>query len=279
MRLANRSLAGAFAAALTVVAMSDFIGAQWLNHPTAGIPRAADGKADLSAPAPRLADGRLDLSGLWRVVDPKWARDLAADLKPADVSFQSWAEREYKRRMDNNGKDEPDARCLPRGVPKAGATGSPWKVFQNPGVTVILYETMMLYRQIFTDGRELPQEPSPSWLGYSVGRWEGDTLTVHTVGFNGKTWLDFVGHPTTDRLHVVERFRRPDFGHLSIEVTIDYPGAYTRPWTTTEHFRLLPDTELLEYVCNENNKVRRPHCRQLGCLTRAGPVGAVCRTK
>jgi hypothetical protein len=130
----------------------------------------------------------------------------------------------------------------------------PFKIVQNPDEVIILYEAFGIYRQIFTDGRELPKDPNPSWMGYSVGKWDGDSLVVQTSGFNGKTWLDQVGHPATEALVVTERLRRPDFGHLKIDVTINDPKAYTKPWTVTEGMQLLADTDLLEFVCNENNR-------------------------
>jgi len=237
---------------LTVISIPAL--AQWLNHPTAGIPRTSDGRPDLAAPAPRTPDGKADLSGIWQA-NIKYLRDVAADLKPGEVPFQSWAEALFNdRKAGLYAKVEPDANCLPQGVPKLNHTPNPFKIIQTPGVVVILYEAFTLYRQVFTDGRSLPTDPNPTWLGYSVGRWEGNTLIVDSRGFNGKTWLDIAGHPTTDALHVIERFRRRDFGHLEIEITIDDPKAYTRPWTVKEDLSLLADTELLEFICNENNR-------------------------
>ena len=229
-------------------------GAQWLNYPTAGIPRTADGKPNLSAPAPKLAGGTPDLSGIWIVPGLKYLINIAADLKPGEVPFQKWAFDEYSKRMDNLGKDDPNNFCLPSGIPEKLAVTSPWKIIQNPGLIVILYESRTIFRQIFTDGRTLPADPNPTWQGYSVGHWEGDTLVVETTGTNGKGWLDTNGHPVTDKLHVIERYRRKDFGHMDLQVTIDDPGAYTKPWTITENPTLQPDTELLEYICEENNR-------------------------
>jgi len=226
---------------------------QWLNQMDPRIPRTPDGKPNLSAPVPRAPDGKPDLSGIWLVSDVKWAQNIAVDLKPGEVPFQAWAEALYKHNLANP-QDEPDARCLPRGVPKINAVMLPFKIVQNTDLIVILYETFTLHRQIFVDGRAFPADPNPTWLGYSVGKWDGDVLQVDTIGFNGKTWLDFDGHPTTERLHVVERFRRHDFGHMSVQVVIDDPGAYTKPWQTIEQFELLPDTDILEFICNENEK-------------------------
>jgi hypothetical protein len=229
--------------------------AQWLTRKAPGVPRTADGRPNLSAPTPLAPDGKPDLSGIWEPNGLKYLQNVAADLKPDEVPFQPWAEALFNERRDLlHARDEPDANCLPQGVPKLNAPPNPFKIIQTPGLVIILYEAFTLYRQIFTDGRELPADPNPTWLGYSVGRWEGDTLVVDSTGFNGKTWLDTIGHPTTDALHVTERFRRKDYGHMDIQITIDDPKAYTKPWTFTEDPHLTPDTELLEFICNENNK-------------------------
>ncbi len=220
--------------------------------------KARTANLDLSAPAPRTPDGKPDLSGIWEPpAPPKYLRDLAADLKPGDVSMLPWAEAVYKERLSGAwAREEPDANCLPQGVPKIDAAPAPYRFIQMPGMIVIIYEAFTQWRQIFTDGRELPKDPNPSWFGYSVGKWEGDTLVVNSIGFNGKVWLDQVGHPSTDALHVIERFRRVNFGQLEIQVTIDDPKAYTKPWTATENVQLRPNTELIEFICNENSKDR-----------------------
>lgn len=233
--------------------------AQWINLPTAGVPRppvGADGRANLSAPAPRTPDGKPDFSGIWEPpTPPRHLRDLAADLKPGDVSMLPWAEALYKERLTGIwSREEPDANCLPQGVPKINVAPAPYRIIQVPGFTAILYEAFTQWRVIFTDGRTHPQELNPSWFGYSVGTWEGDTLVVDSKGFNGKLWLDQSGHPSTDALHVIERFRRVNFGRLEIQVTIDDPKAYTKPWTTTTSAALRPNTELIEFICNENAK-------------------------
>jgi hypothetical protein len=236
-------------------------GAQWVNIPTAAVPappRGSDGRPDLDAPVPRTADGKPDLSGIWEPpAPPRYLRDLAADLKPGEVSMLPWAEAVYKERASGAwAREEPDANCLPQGVPKINAAPAPYRIIQMPGLVVIIYEAFTQWRQIFTDGRQLPRDPNPSWFGYSVGRWEGDTLVVDSTGFNGKVWLDQIGHPSTDALHVTERFRRVNFGQLEIQVTIDDAKAYARPWTATERVVLRPDTELIEFICNENSKDR-----------------------
>jgi hypothetical protein len=168
--------------------------------------------------------------------------------------MQPWAEALVKQRLADLGKDIPTSRCLPPGVPLMQAVPAPFKIVQTPGLVVILYEGWTIYRQIFTDGRRLPKDPNPAWMGYSAGSWDGDTLVVDTAGFNDKSWLDLMGHPHTEALHVVERFRRSDLGRMETQITIDDPVAYTKPWTVTESSRLLPDTELLEFFCNENER-------------------------
>ena len=226
------------------------LGAQWLNFPTPGLPRTPAGKPNLSAPAPKTADGKPDLSGVWEHLN---ARTTAYYLNGIDFPWQPSAKAIFQERADNNQKDNPESRCLPRGLPKAEAFDI-HKIIQTPGVIVILYEYGATYRQIFTDGRELPKDPNPTWMGYSVGHWEKDTLVVESSGFNGKAWLSFQGNPITDALHVTERMHRRDFGHMDIQIAIDDPKAYTKPWTAELHPELIPDTELLEFVCNENER-------------------------
>ena len=230
------------------------IHAQWLHQPTPGIPRNAKGDANLSAPAPKLADGRGDLTGIWMGDGVKYTVNIAADLKPEDVPYQPWALEVYKQRQANLGKDDPVGHCNLPGVPQMDAIPYPQKIVNAQGMVLILYEAFATFRQIFTDGRPLPKDPNPTWMGYSVGRWDGETLVVETTGFNDKSWIDTGGRPHSEALHVTERYRRRDFGHLEVQITIDDPKAYTKPWTVTEVLHLLPDTELLEYVCNENNK-------------------------
>jgi len=242
------------AAAMLLVSVPAGLFAQWPNYQTAGVPRTADGKPDLTAPAPKLADGKPDLSGIWNP-NPKYLRDLASDLKPGDVSMQPWAEKIFNERKDGSrAKEEPDANCLPQGVPKLDAAPVPWKIIQLPSEVVILYEAFTQYRQIFLDGRSHPKDPEPTWMGHSVGHWEGDTLVVDSVGFNDKTWLDLAGRVQTEKLHLTERYRRPDLGHLEMKFLIDDPGAYAKPWTVERVSDLAPNEEVQEYICNENNK-------------------------
>jgi len=246
-----------------VIALVAGASAQWLNYPTAGIPRTADGKPNLSAPAPKTPDGKPDLSGIWAAREEisfygdykSHFMDLALDLKPGEAPSQPWAKALSQQRQANEHKDDPLARCMPPGVPRINTLG-PFKIVQTPRLVIILYETTAnsAFRQIFTDGRPLPKDPQPSWLGYSTGTWEGDVLKVDTIGFNDRGWLDTgMGHPQTEALHVIERFRRSDFGNMEISMTIDDPKAYTKPWTGNMKVHLLPDTELLEVTC-ENSR-------------------------
>jgi len=229
------------------------LAAQW-EVKTPGVPRLPDGKPNMKAPAPKTADGKPDLSGIWEPNGIKYLINIAADLKPEDVPFKPEAAALYKERVQTFGKDDPDARCLPSGMPRKDAITSPYKIIQQPGEIVFLYESRTTFRQVFTDGRALPVDPQPTWDGYSVGHWEGDTLVVETRGMNGLTWLDSNGHPLSDAMHLTEKFRRPDFGHMEIEITIDDPKNYTKPWTVKENPHLLVDTDLIEYICNENEK-------------------------
>ncbi len=242
-----------FSLLFAAAALSIPVPAQWFNWPTPGIPRTPEGKPDMTAPAPKTADGRPDFSGLWSP-NTRQLQNIAADLKPGEVPYQPWAEKVFKDRQGGaHGKDDPAARCIP-GMPKLNVLPYPYKIIQQPRLMVMLFEGFTTFRQIFLDGRELPKDPQPAWYGYSVGKWDGDTLVVDTIGINDTTWMDNAGRPHSDALHLTERFRRPDFGHLEIRMTIDDPKAYTKPWTVVESARYLPDTELLEYVCNENNK-------------------------
>lgn len=225
--------------------------AQWIDVKVPGTPRTADGKPDLHAPTPRTADGKPDLTGIWTTIDNHWLVNLAAD--GVEVPFRPAALALYQERQANNWRGRPSERCLPHGVTDFDTLPFPTKFIQTPAVTVILFEAYNTFRQIQTDGRALPVDPQPSWLGYSVGHWEGDTLVADTIGLNDKTWLDDSGHPHTEALHVVERFHRRDFGHMETQITVDDPEAYTRPWTVTIQKSLMPDTELIEFIC-ENEK-------------------------
>jgi hypothetical protein len=249
------------AAVLTILTItwSGLLAAQWLNHPTAGIPRAPDGKPNLAAPGPRTADGKPDLSGLWNKISPKYARNIAADLKPGEV--QPWAEALVKQREEDLEKDYMNALCLPLGPgysTAADATGAEMmKIIQTPALILILNPDLT-YRQIYLDGRSLETAPSPSWMGYSVGHWDGDTLVVESNGFNDRTWLDHVGHPHTEALRTTERYRRRNFGSMDVEVTFSDPSVYAKPFTVSARAELAPDTEMIEWVCNEKG-INREH--------------------
>jgi len=244
----------AFGLVLVCVLASPAV-AQWLHVPQPATPRTADGTPDLTAPAPRTPDGKPDLSGIWqrpRGVPPGsgGTDGIAAGV---EVLFQPSAEAVYKARGENNSKGTPSERCLPHGITKAFSVPEPFKIVQTPALVLVLHEEFNHHRQIFTDGRRAPTRRAPTWFGYSRGTWEGDSLVVETTGFVDDTWLDFRGHPATDALKIVERYRRRDFGHLEIQFTIDDPKAYRQPWNVTMGFDLLPDTELIEHIC-ENER-------------------------
>jgi hypothetical protein len=240
--------------ALALLLATTPLSAQWLGTPTPGVPRTADGKPNLAAPAPKAADGHPDLSGVW-MPNTRTLQNLTLGVPSGDVPYQPWAAALVKERADGaRGKDDPAVYCVP-GMPKLIVLPYPYKIYQLPGVTLILYEGFTTFRQIFTDGRALPKNPQPSWLGYSVGKWEGDTFVVDTIGINEKTWMDNAGRPHSDALHTIERYRRRDFGTLDVTLTIDDPKAYTRPWTVDSgSSRVIVDQDLLEYVCTENNR-------------------------
>ncbi len=239
--------------AALVLAVSVSLLAQWPKRDNPALPRTPDGKADLSAPTPRSGDGKPDLSGVWVVRNGNFY--LTWDLQPEEM--RPWAAALYKQREADFRRETDGIACLPPG-PKAaiGVGPFPIKIIQNPGLIVILHEYDTIFRQVFTDGRELPEDPNPTWMGYSVGRWEGDTLVVTTAGFNDRSTIDLAGHPHTEALRVTERFHRRDIGHLDVQITFDDPKAYTRPWTLPMEFALVPDQDLMEYVC-ENERDSR----------------------
>jgi len=234
--------------------------AQWIEHPTPGMPRTPDGKPNLAAPVPKAADGKPDLSGLWvrarnpnqRTTTLAMGPNLEDFMRPGEKipPLLPAAEALHQQRMANFMADRPAARCLPHGIPDQMLIRVPLKIVQNPGLTLILYEEFARFRQIFTDGRKLPPVSGPAWLGYSIGSWDGDWFVVDTRGFNDKSWLDDSGRPHTEALHTIERFRRRDFGHMDVEVTIDDPQAYTKPWSFPMEFEFLADTEMIEDVCD-----------------------------
>ena len=221
--------------------------AQWIHERTKGIPRTADGKANISAPTPRTADGKPDLSGLWTLVGGG-GDGIKKQLKPSEI--QPWAEKLAKEREENLGSDSPGVQCLPSGFIGFGLV----KIVQTPGLILMLTEDLS-YRQIFTDGRDLPKDPNPAWMGYSVGHWEGDTLVVESTGYNDHTPID-AGYPHTEQMRMTERYRRTDFGHLSADVTISDPAIYAKPIRSKLDGLFTADTDLIEYVCAENEKDR-----------------------
>ena len=254
--------------------------AQWLNYPAPGTPRTRDGKPNLSAKAPRASNGKPDLSGVWQIEPPpsgeierifgdlgandvpgddprtfsKYYINLLSDFKPKEEPLRPEAAELLVRHMQS--QDNPTFRCLPMGLPGVNLIGFPFKIFQTPGAIVMLYEVDGTHRQVYTDGRKLPVDPQPAWLGYSVGRWEGETLVVDTAGFNNKSWLDAFGHPHSEDMRVQERFHRRDFGHMDVQVTIEDPKTFTKPLTINFTELLIPDSDLLEFFCAENEKDR-----------------------
>ena len=237
-----------FGLAIIVAALATPLAAQWVKYPTPGTPRTADGKPNLTAPVPRTRDGKVDLSGMWQRISPTYRRNIARDLKPEEI--QPWARELVQQRMEDLGKGQMSVRCLPWG-PAYPTSERLFKVVQTPGLILMLDEGLV-YRQIFMDGRPLETDPNPSWMGYSIGRWEGDTLVVESAGFNGETWLDSAGHPHTEALRMTERYRRRDFGHMDIDVTFTDAAVYARPIKVSLSAEVRPDTEPIEAVCNEN---------------------------
>jgi hypothetical protein len=259
--------------------LSAFAHAQWLNYPAPGVPRTPDGKPNLAAPAPRALDGKPDLSGVWHVhptglaelqrlfgngvgvssvpgMEPdtisKYAVNILLDFKPDESPIRREASEILRRRAPGTN---PADHCLPIGIPAAGLVSEPRKIVQSPKLIVIMYESDGTHRQIYTDGRVLPKEVAqPSWLGYSAGKWDRDTLIVESAGFNDKTWLDLSGHPHSEALHVTERYHRRDFGHMDVEMTFDDPMMYTKPFTIKFTEELWADSDVFEYFCNENER-------------------------
>jgi len=261
------------------------ISAQWPDHKDPRAPRGSDGKVNLDGPAPRTPDGKIDFSGTWRnqgraATEPREAlsldekplatfRDIGAGFKDG-LPLRPWAKEVLDKRVADNSKDNPDVWCLPLGNQQFNVHTFPRKVIQTPGVLLLLYETHQGIRQVFTDGRALPKDdPQPWFYGYSVGRWEGDTLVVESNNFKGVDpvrvkgaeptifhgvgWLDHRGSPYTEALKVTERFRRVNYGNLDIEFTVDDPKAYTRPFTVVVTQQIVPDgSELIEFICHEN---------------------------
>jgi len=259
---------------------SERLVAQWLNNPTPGVPRKADGKVDMTAPAPRMPNGKPDLSGLWMTAEPnrgngrgtqppakvpddpgdqknitasRQMKDIGVDL-PGGLPYQPWLIPIVKERTANEALDDPHIRCLPDNFLRAYGLPHLLKFVHSPQLLVVLNEMNAGYRQVFTDGRPLPKDPNPAWQGYSSAQWSGDTLVIDTVGLRDDTWIDWNGSVLTESAKVREEIRRPDFGHLEIKVTVDDPKAYTKPWTVTLRQRIVVDAELIDEICLENEK-------------------------
>ena len=225
---------------------------QWLRYPTADVPRTADGKPDLTAAAPRLPGGKPDFSGIWHagnrnpcmpgtgefidcaseIGQSQLATNLGKNL-PGGLPYQPWAAEIVKQRTADLRRDDPHVRCLPDSPPRPWLFPHLTKAVQTPKLLVLLYEMNAMYRQIFIDGRPLPDDPTPRWNGYSIAHWEDDALVVQTAGFRDDLWIDLSGSPMSDAAKMTERIRRPNYGTLSIDLTVDDPKVYTRPWTVT----------------------------------------------
>ena len=256
---------------LGTLLVSTPMASQWIEYPTAGVPRLADGRVDMTAPAPRLPDGKPDFSGIWMTGDPnrptegdepgdptaisssRQMRDIGVDL-PDGLPYQPWQIPIVEERTANEAIDDPHIRCLPDNFVRAYGLPHLLKFVHKPGLLVVLNELNAGYRQVFTDARPLPVDPNPSWQGYSSADWSGDTLVVDTIGLRDDTWIDWNGSVVTEDATVREEIRRPDFGHLEIRVTVDDPRAYTEPWTVTLRQRIVVDTDLIDEICLENEK-------------------------
>jgi hypothetical protein len=249
---------------------STHLAAQWLKVPNSGVPRKADGNVDTSAPAPRMADGKPDFSGIWTSdeVDPRRPGvppnphdattsrrmvNLGVEL-PGGLPYQPWLVPIVKERTGNLAKDDPHIRCLPDNFLRAYGMPHLLKFVHVPNLLLVLNEWNAGYRQVFTDGRPLPPDPTPSWQGYSSGKWSADTLVIDTIGLRDDTWIDWNGSVLTEAAKVREQIRRPDFGHLEIQVTVDDPKAYTKPWTVLIKERLIVEAELIDEICLENEQ-------------------------
>lgn len=259
------------------------VNAQWVNYPSPGVPRTKDGKPNLSAPVPRNANGKPDLSGIWST-DPtpiaemdrlfpgmqafavpgddprmftKYFLNIFADFRPEDVPFRPEAAEAFKRHMQATTADQaPTARCFPAGIPMGDLLPLPRRVIHTTGLLAVLYEGINPHRLVYLDGRKLPENPQPAWMGYSIGKWDGDVLVVESSGFSDRSWLDGIGHLRSEATRITERIRRRDYGHMEIDVTIDDPMTYTKPFSIRYTQTLVPDTDVLEYICTENERDR-----------------------
>jgi len=250
------------------VVVGESMRAQWLNQPMAGAPRTRDGKIDMTGPVPRV-NGKPDLSGIWQVqgdarapnglfglgesLNSRYFRDILSDFKPEERPLTPLGV-ERLRQHTQPGAFNPTLNCLPDGVPHGDLLPEPFKIMHTPGVIVMLYEVETTFRQIFMDGRKLPADMSPTWQGYSVGRWDGDTLVIDSAGFNDRSWLDARGTPRSTDMRIEERFHRRDYGHMDLTITITDPQIFTKPISFSVVEELLPDTDLLEHYCVENER-------------------------
>jgi len=255
---------------VALVVLGTPLAAQWVRYPTAGAPRKADGNVDMSATAPRLADGKPDFSGIWTSdeVDPRRPgvppnpHDATTSRRmvnlgvqrPVELTYQPWLAPIVKQRTANLAKDDPHIICLPDNFLRAYGMPHLLKFVHTPNLFLVLNEWNAGYRQVFTDARPLPEDPTPTWQGYSSAKWSGDTLVIDTIGLRDDTWIDWNGSVLTEAAKVREQIRRPDFGHLEIQVTVDDPKAYTKPWTVMIRERLIVDTELIDEICLENEQ-------------------------
>jgi hypothetical protein len=255
---------------VALVVLGTPLAAQWVRYPTAGAPRKADGNVDMAAAAPRLADGKPDFSGIWTSdeVDPRRPGvpanphdattsrrmvNLGVEL-PGGLRYQPWLAPLVKQRTSNLAKDDPHIICLPDNFLRAYGMPHLLKFVHTPNLFLVLNEWTAGYRQVFTDARTLPEDPTPTWQGYSSAKWSGDTLVIDTIGLRDDTWIDWNGSVLTEAAKVREQIRRPDFGHIEIQVTVDDPRAYTKPWTVMIKERLIADTELIDEICLENEQ-------------------------
>jgi len=244
--------------------------AQWVKYPTAGVPRNPDGKVNIFGPTPRLADGKPDFSGIWTSdeIDPRRPnvppnpRDATTSRRmvnigvelPGGLPYQPWLATLVKERWAKNAKEDPHVKCFPDNFIRAYAMPHLLKFAQMPGLLIVLNEWNAGYRQVFTDGRPLPEDPTPSWMGYSSAKWSGDTLIVDTIGLRDDSWIDWQGSVVGESAKVREEIRRPDFGHLEVRLTVEDPKAYTKPWTVTIKERLIVEAELIDEICLENER-------------------------
>jgi hypothetical protein len=269
-----KPVAGIFAAAAMCAALSMTVFAQWPEFRVLPTPTLPDGKPDLNAPAPRTADGKPDLSGTWRGFNPAAGRrgappppppppgtppytnfrDVQASF-PGGLPLTPYAKDLLAKHVARNSKDNPEASCLPMGLMQFWSQGFPRKFVQTPKLLVVLYEASAGLRQIYIDGRPLPKpgDPQPYYYGYSTGRWDGDTLVVESNNFRDDGWLDIVGTPMTDQAKMTERFTRVSYGRMNVDITVDDPKAFTKPWTMRHVQEIMPDADIIEFICVENN--------------------------